>query len=383
MQFSTRAIHVGQDPEPLTGAVIVPIYQTSTYVQDAPGEHRGHEYSRTSNPTRDALQTCLANLEGAENGLAFASGMGAISTILTLLNSGDHVVSTDDVYGGTYRVFDKVFRRFGVEFTFVDTSDLSALRGALRPNTKMIWVETPTNPLLRITDLREVTAIARRHGAISVVDNTFMSPALQRPLELGADVVVHSTTKYIGGHSDVVGGFVAAKDSSLHERLKFLQNAVGAVPGPFDSWLTLRGIKTLQLRIAAHEANAAAVARFLEQHPAVTAVIHPSLESHPGHRVQKAQAAGFGSIVGVRVRGDLETARRFCSATKLFLLAESLGGVESLIEHPAIMTHASVPREQREARGITDDFVRLSVGIEHIDDLKDDLDRALRSAVAG
>lgn len=377
MRFETKAIHVGQEPEKTTGAVVVPIYQTSTYAQASPGEHLGHEYSRTSNPTRDALQQCLASLEDARFGLAFASGMAAISTTMTLFRSGDHIISTDDVYGGTFRVFDKVFKDFGLTFTFVDTSDLESVRAAITPKTRMIWVETPTNPLLRITDLRGIAALARSRDLILAVDNTFMSPALQRPLELGADLVVHSTTKYLGGHSDVIGGFLAMNREALHQRLKFSQNAMGAVPGPMDSWLTLRGLKTLAIRIAAHECNAGRLAAWLQQHPKVEHVYYPGLTSHPGHAIQKSQASGFGGIITMRVKGDLESTRRFCSKTRVFFLAESLGGVESLIDHPAIMTHASVPVEQRLARGISDNLVRLSVGIEHEDDLLEDLTQAL------
>jgi cystathionine gamma-lyase len=380
MEFATRAIHVGQEPEAGTGAVVVPIYQTSTYAQRAPGEHRGHEYTRTSNPTRDALQSCLASLEGARHGLAFSSGMGAISTILAGLRAGDHVVSTDDVYGGTFRVFDKVFRDLGLDFSLVDTSDEAAVREALRPETRLLWVETPTNPLLRITDIRRMAEIARARDILLAVDNTFMSPYFQRPLELGADLVVHSTTKYIGGHSDVVGGFVATNDDALHERLRFRQNAIGAVPGPFDSWLTLRGLKTLALRMRAHEANAGALARHLLAHPRVAEVLYPGLPTHPGHAVHARQATGFGGMIAFRVRGDLAFARRVCSSTRLFFLAESLGGVESLIEHPAIMTHASVPAGQRASRGITDDLIRLSVGVEDQADLVADLDQALARA---
>jgi cystathionine gamma-lyase len=378
MRFETKAIHVGQEPEKTTGAVVVPIYQTSTYAQEDVGVHKGHEYSRTTNPTRDALQTCLASLENAAYGLAFASGMGAISTIMTTFKAGDHVVCGDDVYGGTFRVFDKVFRHFGLEFDYVDTTRPENVRAAMKPNTRMVWAETPSNPMLKITDLRAVAAIAKAANALFAVDNTFMSPANQRPLDLGADLVVHSTTKYLGGHSDVVGGFVATNRQDLWERIKFCQNAVGAVPGPFDSWLTLRGLKTLAIRIAAHERNAKAVADFLSAHPKVETVIWPGLPTHPGHAVQRGQASGFGAIISLRVRGGLEEARKFCRSTKLFFLAESLGGVESLIEHPAIMTHASVPPENRRKLGITDNFVRLSVGIEHHEDLLADLDSALR-----
>jgi cystathionine gamma-lyase len=305
--------------------------------------------------------------------------MGAISTVMTLFESGDHVVSSDDVYGGTFRVFDKVFRRFGVEFSYVDTSDLAAVEKALRPTTRMIWVETPTNPMLKITDVRAVAAIARARSIILAVDNTFMSPALQRPLDLGADLVMHSTTKYVGGHSDVVGGFVATSREDLWTRLKFSQNAVGATPGPFDAWLTLRGVKTLFVRMQAHEANARAIAERLASHPAVSQVLYPGLPRHPGHALQKSQASGFGGIISFRVKGGLDKARAVCSTTRLFFLAESLGGVESLIEHPAIMTHASVPPEVRVRLGITDDLIRLSVGIENRQDLLDDLEQALQA----
>jgi cystathionine beta-lyase/cystathionine gamma-synthase len=377
MKPETRAIHVGQEPEKTTGAVVVPIFQTSTYAQEAPGAHRGHEYSRTSNPTRDALQACLASLENAKHGLAFSSGMGAISTVMTLFASGDHVVSSDDVYGGTFRVFEKVFRQFGLRYSYVNTGDLAAVERAIEPATKLIWVESPTNPMLKITDIRAVAALAHRRKVILAVDNTFMSPALQRPLDLGADLVMHSTTKYLGGHSDVVGGFVAMNDDDLWARLKFAQNAVGAVPGPFDSWLTLRGIKTLFVRMRAHESNARAIAAMLAAHPAVLDVFYPGLPKHAGHELQKKQASGFGGIISFRVRGGLERARAVCSKTRVFFLAESLGGVESLIEHPAIMTHASVPQPVRATLGITDDLIRLSVGIEHEEDLVEDLKRAL------
>jgi cystathionine gamma-lyase len=303
--------------------------------------------------------------------------MGAISTIMTLFESGDHVLSSDDVYGGTFRVFDKVFRRYGIEFSYADTSDPKAIEAALRPKTRMIWIESPTNPMLKITDIRAVAALARSRSVLLAVDNTFMSPALQRPLELGADLVMHSTTKYLGGHSDVVGGFVATNREDLWTRLKFSQNAVGAVPGPFDSWLTLRGIKTLFVRMQAHESNARAIANHLARHPAVHQVFYPGLPDHPGHAIHAKQASGFGGIISFRVKGGLEKARAVCSATRIFFLAESLGGVESLIEHPAIMTHASVPPENRGRLGITDDLIRLSVGIEHQDDLIEDLEQAL------
>jgi len=377
MRFETKVIHAGQEPEKLTGAVVVPIYQTSTYAQPAPGEHLGHEYTRTSNPTRDALQSCVAALEGGTHGIAFASGMAATSTVIMLLQSGDHVVSTADVYGGTFRAFDKVFSDFGITFTFVDTSDASAVAAAFRPTTKLLWVETPTNPLLFVSDIQQLAKIAHDRDALLCVDNTFMSPALQQPLALGADIVVHSTTKYLGGHSDVVGGMAVTKDDDLAEKVRFRQNAVGAVPGPFDSWLTLRGVRTLPLRMRAHEENAGRVARFLVDDPRVRDVLWPGLSEHPGHELQKRQASGFGGIVSFRVEGGHDAAVRVCSATRYFLLAESLGGVESLIEHPAIMTHASVPEDQRRERGITDDLIRLSVGVENGEDLLEDLDQAL------
>ncbi len=377
MRFETKAIHVGQAPDPSTGAVVIPIYQTSTYAQEDAGVHKGHEYTRTSNPTRDALQTCLAALEGGTHGLAFGSGLGAITTVLTMFKAGDHIVCGDDVYGGTFRLFDKVFKHLGIEFGYVDTSHPDRVAKAIQPNTRMVWMETPTNPLLKISDIRAIAAITKAAKVLLAVDNTFMSPALQRPLELGADIVMHSTTKYIGGHSDVVGGFLAVADPELHTRLKFLQNAVGAVPGPFDSWLTLRGLKTLAIRMAAHERNAVTIAAWLAKHPHVEAVLHPSLPSHPGHLIQKSQASGFGGVMSVRVHGGLEAARRVCRSTQLFFLAESLGGVESLIEHPAIMTHASIPPETRTALGITDNLIRLSVGIENVADLMEDLDAAL------
>lgn len=377
MRFNTKAIHVGQEPEGLTGAVVVPIFQTSTYAQPDVGVNKGHEYSRTSNPTRDALQKCLAGLENGKHGFAFASGMAAISTLMTLFRSGDHVVSSNDVYGGTFRVFDKIFRNYGLEFTYVDTSNLAAVEAAITPKTKLIWVESPTNPMLKISDIAGIAAIAQKRGVIFGVDNTFMSPAAQRPLELGADIVMHSTTKYVGGHSDVVGGAMVVRRDDLAERIKFSQNAVGGTPGPFDSWLTLRGLKTLGLRMARHQENALTIARVLAKHPKVERVIYPGLPEHPGHELQKRQAAGFGGMISIYVRGDLEATKKFCRSTNLFFLAESLGGVESLIEHPAIMTHASVPAESRKALGIGDNFVRLSIGIEDVDDLIEDLTGAL------
>lgn len=380
LSFDTRAIHVGQDPEPVTGAVSVPIFQTSTYAQEAVGVHSGFEYSRTRNPTRDAFEACLASLESAQEAIGFASGLAAISTIMTLFESGDHVISSDDVYGGTFRVFDKVFRDFGIRFSFVDTTAPEAVESAIEERTRMVWVETPTNPMLRIAPLRALAYICQEKGVLLGVDNTFMSPFFQRPLELGADLVMHSTTKYIGGHSDVVGGVVAANRADVIEKLRFAQNAMGAIPGPFDSWLTLRGLKTLGLRMRRHESNALHIAQHLEQHPLIEHVIYPGLKSHPGHNLQAEQSDGFGGMISVVLKGDLETARTFCGSTRLFFLAESLGGVESLIEHPAIMTHASVPAAARAKLGIGDSLVRLSVGIEDPADLIADIEQALAAA---
>lgn len=378
MHFETLAIHAGQEPEPVTGAVVVPIYQTSTYAQKSPGVHTGYEYTRTQNPTRDALQECLAALEGGKYGLVFASGLAATNTVMNLLKTGDHVVCADDVYGGTYRIFTKVWRDCGMDFTFVDPRDPSRIEEAITPRTRIVWVETPSNPLLKIVDLRAVADICARRGVISVVDNTFATPYFQRPLSYGIDIVVHSTTKYIGGHSDVIGGAIITSRDDLIERLKFCQNAVGACTSPFDSWLTLRGVKTLAIRMERHFSNALAVARWLEAHPAVERVIYPWLESHPQHKLAKAQMTGMSGMVSFEIAGGVEAARRFLERVKVFTLAESLGGVESLIEHPAIMTHASIPAEVRAASGITDGLCRLSVGIEHVDDLIYDLEQALR-----
>lgn len=380
MRFETRALHVGQEPEQGTGAVVVPIYQTSTYAQESPGVHKGYEYTRSQNPTRGALEACLASLEGGRHGFAFASGMAATNTVLNLLQSGDHVVSSDDVYGGTFRIFDKVYRQYGLNFTFVDTSDASKVAEAIRPETKLIWLETPTNPLLKLTDLAAVVALGRNRGLLTVVDNTFATPVFQRPLELGIDIVVHSTTKYIGGHSDVVGGAIVTSRDDLAQRLRFFQNAVGGVPGPFDSWLTLRGVKTLAVRMRQHFENALEIARWLEGHEKVSRVHYPWLESHPQHELARRQMSGMSGMISFDIRGGLESARRFLETVKVFTLAESLGGVESLIEHPAIMTHASIPREIREAIGLTDGLVRLSVGIEHVEDLRADLEQALAVA---
>jgi len=379
MKFATRAIHVGQEADPTTGATIVPIYQTSTYTQEAIGKHKGYEYARTGNPTRTALEQCLASLENARYGLCFASGLVASNTVMNLLSAGDHVICADDVYGGTYRLFELVLKRYGLSYSWVDMTNPENVSRAVQPNTKMIWIETPTNPLLNIVDLAAVTAIARRHKLLSVVDNTFASPYLQQPLDLGADIVVHSTTKYIGGHSDVVGGATLTNDEKLHDRLKYHQNAVGGVPGPHDCWLVLRGLKTLALRMEAHCANAMKIARWLTQHPAVARVIYPGLPSHRQHELARRQMRGFGGMVSFELKGGEAAARKVAGKTRLFALAESLGGVESLIGHPATMTHASMPAAEREARGLTGGLLRLSVGIEDPDDLIADLGQAFEA----
>jgi cystathionine gamma-synthase len=373
VQFETAAIHVGQDPEPTTGAVAVPIFQTSTFVQPRVGEHLGYEYARTGNPTRTALQECLAALEGTDAAVCFSSGLAAGDAVMRLLGPGDHVVMAGDVYGGTWRQVDRVHRRVGIETTAVDLTDLDAVASAITPGTRMIWAESPSNPLLQIVDLAALAELAHGRGARLVVDNTFATPYLQRPAELGADLVVHSTTKYIGGHSDVVGGAVCA-DAATAEELAFLQNAVGAVPGPFDAWLTLRGVKTLAVRMDRHCANAARVAAFLDGHPRVTQVLYPGLPGHTGHDLAARQMRDFGGMISVRVEGGRRAATRVAENTRLFFLAESLGGVESLIEHPGIMTHASVSGTALE---VPDDLLRLSVGIEAVDDLLEDLERAL------
>lgn len=378
-KFATRAIHAGQDPEPATGAIIVPIYATSTYVASALGKHKGYEYSRTGNPTRTALETALASLEGAKYGLAFASGMAAITTAMCLFKAGDHIIVNDDVYGGTYRLFTQVLSSMQISFTFVNTSSLKEIKRAVKKNSRGIWMETPTNPLLKLTDLEEAALFAKEKGLISFADNTFMTPYFQQPLSFGIDVVAHSTTKYLGGHSDVVGGAILTNRQDLYERLKFLQNAIGATPGPFDSWLVLRGLKTLAIRMKEHNSNACKVAEYLEGHSKVKRVIYPGLKSHPGYKLACKQMSGFGGIITLELKGGLAQTRRFIEKLKLFALAESLGGVESLADHPAIMTHASIPKAQREQSGITDSLVRLSVGIEHIDDLLTDLERALKS----
>jgi cystathionine gamma-lyase len=379
LDFSTRVIHGGQHPDPSTGAVMPAIYATSTYAQSSPGVHKGYDYSRTRNPTRDALQACLASLEGGTAAFAFASGMAAISTVVELLDAGAHVVASHDLYGGTYRLFERIrSRSAGLSVSFVDLGDLAALERAIRPNTRMVWAETPTNPTLRIVDLAAIAGVARRRGLISVCDNTFASPFIQRPLEHGIDIVVHSTTKYLNGHSDALGGAAVTADPALAERIKFLQNGLGSVPSPFDCFLILRGIKTLDVRMERHCANALAVARFLEGHRAVERVFYPGLESHPQHALAKRQMQGrYGGIVSAELAGTLEDARRFLERCRLFSLAESLGGVESLIEHPALMTHAGLPPEMRAALGIGDGLVRLSVGIESARDLIEALRHAL------
>ncbi|MGH7661356.1 MAG: cystathionine gamma-synthase [Vulcanimicrobiaceae bacterium] len=379
MRFATRAIHAGQDADPATGATIVPIYQTSTYTQDAVGEHKGFDYSRTVNPTRVALETQLAALEDAKFCSAFASGMAATSTTLNLLSAGDHVVVTDDLYGGTYRLFSRVLARYGLEFTYVDMADVAAARAAVKPNTKMFWIETPTNPLLKLIDIAAIAAL-RKAGQIVVVDNTFATPYLQSPLALGADVVVHSTTKYLGGHSDVIGGAAMTNDSEIAATIKFHQNAVGGVPGPLDAYLVLRGAKTLALRMREHERNAGIVADFLSKSDDVEKVYYPGLSSHPQHALARRQMRGFGGMLSFVLRGPAERGLDFVRLTRLFSLAESLGGVESLISIPARMTHGSIPKEERERRGVTDGLIRLSVGIEDPDDLLDDLRQALAAS---
>mgnify|MGYP000241640642 CR=1 FL=1 len=382
IQFETRAIHVGQEPDAATGAVITPIYQTSTYAQSAVGEHRGYDYSRTDNPTRTALQECLASLESGRFGLAFASGMAAISTLLLFFKKGDHIVVADDVYGGTYRLFQRVFTEFGMEFTFVDMTNAAATRAAIRPNTRLLWLETPTNPLLKIIDIAEISALAHEKHILVGVDNTFATPYLQRPLELGADLVMHSTTKYLGGHSDVVGGAIVTSDAPLYERLKFLQNAAGAVPSPFDCWLVLRGLKTLALRMERHSENALRLAQWLERHPQVKRVIYPGLVSHPQHALARLQMVSprgaplYGGMISFIAQGGKSAAEKIACATKLFILAESLGGVESLIEVPAAMTHMSVANSPL---AVDAGLVRLSAGVEHVYDLMADLDQALES----
>ena len=379
--FDTRAIHAGQDPDPTTGAIMTPIYTSSTYVQESPGVHKGYDYSRSINPTRKALETCVADLEGSSYGYAFSSGMAACSTVLEVLNSGDHVIAMDDLYGGTYRLFEDVRRRSaGLEFTFSDLSDFSTLDSSIKTNTKMIWVETPTNPLLKIVDLKKIAKFAKENNLISVCDNTFCSPYIQNPLELGFDIVVHSATKYLNGHSDLIGGIVVCSNQKpeLADQILYLQNAVGSIMNPFDSFLLLRSLKTLAVRMERHCENAMQIASYLDAHEAIEKVIYPGLQSHPQHDLAKKQMQGYGGMLTLILKGGLDSARSFLERTEIFSLAESLGGVESLIEHPAIMTHASIPPDVRAEIGITDGLVRLSIGIESLEDLIQDLEVALK-----
>jgi len=384
LNLATRVIHGGQHPDPQTGAVMPPIVTASTYVQESPGQHKGFEYSRSQNPTRFAYERAVADLESGSAGFAFASGMAAISTVLELLNSGDHVLACDDLYGGTYRLFSAVRQRSsGLQFSFVDMSDLEALSAAITEKTRLLWIETPTNPLLKLVDIKAIVAIAKKHQCLTVVDNTFASPILQRPLELGADLVMHSASKYINGHSDLIGGMVVVGNNpELAQRLGYLQNAVGAIASPFDSYMALRGLKTLALRMERHCNNALRIAEWLENHPAVERVIYPGLPSHPQHFLAKQQMPGFGGMISVYLKADLAGTKAMLERCRIFALAESLGGVESLIEHPAIMTHASIPEAQRKALGISDSFIRLSVGIESAEDLQADLEQSLTGNVS-
>ncbi len=375
--FGTRAIHSGQEPETMTGAIMTPIFQTSTYVQSSPGEHRGFEYARTQNPTRHALEDCVASLEKADFGIAFSSGCAAIATVLHTLGPGAHVISGDDIYGGTYRLFTQVLNDRNFDFSFVDFTNLEHIENAITEKTEMIWLESPTNPLLKLSDIKAIVEIASKHDIKVVVDNTFMSPYFQNPLTLGADMVLHSTTKYINGHSDVIGGIVVTNNEETAQKLHFLQKSIGAVPGPWDCWLVMRGIKTLHVRMRQHGTSAMRIAKWLEAHPKIESVVYPGLESHPQHELAKSQMSGFGGMITFFVKGGLPVARTMLEKVKIFALAESLGGVESLIEHPAIMTHASVPAEVRAEIGISDSLIRLSVGIEDIDDLMADLEQAL------
>ncbi len=374
--FATRAIHAGQEPDPTTGAIMTPVYLTSTYVQESPGVHKGWEYSRTHNPTRKAYENCMASLEGGKYGFAFASGCAATTTIMHILKQGDHVIAGDDMYGGTFRLFDKVLKNNGTEFSYIDLTKPENFKNAVKPNTKLVWLETPTNPTLKLVDIKAIAAMAAQKGIITVVDNTFMSPYFQRPLALGADIVVHSATKYIGGHSDVVGGVAVTDRSDLAEKLGFLSNSMGGIGSAFDAFLCLRSLKTLPLRMKAHEKNAIAIADFLEGHAKVDKVIYPGLKSHPQHSLAKEQMLGMGGMITFYIKGGLVAARTFLESVNVFALAESLGGVESLIEHPAIMTHASVPPEMRKSLGIDDSLIRLSVGVEDLEDLLQDLKQA-------
>ncbi len=376
MKFDTRAIHAGQSPDPTTGAIMTPVYLTSTYVQQSPGVHQGWEYSRTHNPTRKAYENCIANLESGKYGFAFASGCAASTTVMHLLKQGDHVIAMDDMYGGTFRLFDKVLQHNGLEFSYLDLTVVENFTKAIKPNTKMVWLETPTNPTLKLTDISAICAIAKQKNILVVVDNTFMSPYFQRPLELGADIVVHSATKYIGGHSDMVGGVAVTSNDKIAERIGFLSNSMGGVQGAFDSFLALRSLKTLPLRMKAHAVNGMKVAEFLQTHPLVEKVVYPGLKSHPQYDLAKKQMSGFGGMITFFIKGGMIASRKFLESVQVFALAESLGGVESLVEHPAIMTHASVPPEQRKKLGIDDSLIRLSVGVEDCDDLIADLKQA-------
>ena len=377
--FETRAIHAGQEPDPTTGAIMTPLYLSSTYVQASPGEHRGYEYSRTGNPTRAAYEACLANLESGRFGFAFASGCAAATTALHLLKAGDHVIASDDMYGGTFRLMDKVIRHNGIEFSFVDLTKIDALEASIRPNTRLIWIETPTNPTMKLVDIKRASTIARAKGIITVVDNTFMSPYFQRPLEIGADIVLHSTTKYINGHSDIVGGALITSDDELARKIAFLSNSMGGICSAFDAFISMRSLKTLSLRMRQHDHNGRLIAAYLEKHSAVERVVYPGLSSHPQHALAKEQMHGFGGMMTFYIKGGLSAARTFLESVRVFSLAESLGGVESLIEHPAIMTHASVPPDMRKLLGIDDAMIRLSVGIENADDLIRDLETALKA----
>lgn len=377
MEFETKAIHIGQEPESSTGATIVPIYQTSTYTQEALGKHKGYEYSRTGNPTRSALETALAAIENGKYGLCFASGLAATTTVLCLLKAGDEIVAGDDLYGGTIRLFDRVFSNFNIKVNYVDGRDPKNFESGITPKTKLIWLETPTNPMLRLCDIKAISQISKAKNLLLCVDNTFASPYFQKPLDLGADIVVHSTTKYLGGHSDVVGGAVLLNDKETYEKVKFYQNAIGGTPGPFDSWLVLRGIKTLAVRMKKHEESAMKIAEFLEKHPKVKKVHYPGLKSHPQHELAKKQMTGFGGMISIEINGDKVATKKVIESTKLFSLAESLGGVESLVNHPFTMTHVGVPAEHKARLGIVENLIRLSVGIEDTNDLIEDLKQAL------
>lgn len=380
LHLDSLAIHAGQEPDPLTGAVMPPIVLASTFAQESPGKHKGFEYARTGNPTRGTLERCVAGIEGGTDGVAFGSGCAAMTTLFMTLRPGDHIVSCDDVYGGTFRILDKVMKPMGIETSWVDMTDLGAVEAAIGERTKLVWIETPTNPMLKVIDIPAVAKLGKAKGARVGVDNTFATPMLQRPLTMGADVVVHSMTKYLNGHSDVVGGVIVTSDAELATQLRFLQNAMGGILSPFDAFMVLRGLKTLPVRMERHCKSAGEIAGWLTKQAGVAKVVYPGLESHPQHALAKRQMTGFGGMISVEVEGGLPAARRFLETTRLFTLAESLGGVESLIEHPAIMTHGSIPKESRDALGISDGLIRLSVGLEHLDDLKADLDAALRAA---